>query len=233
MLKTCAKTGTAKKLASLDCEIASKTGTVGKSNSKQNLDAWNISYTKEQTCGIWLGELDNSPIDYAGGNQPTEIVKNYFSSVSDNSHFNKPSSIVEKTIDSEELNEEHRVVLANSYIPERYTQTELFSVFNLPNEISSKFTSIEKPIITSKVESGNAIIEFNAKEYITYEIFSENNLINKFSGKNGKQTLLIPLSSSKQKVTINNYYTLSPDIKESQEISFLKKEKRSSDKWYI
>jgi len=43
MLKETAKNGTAKKLNSLPIEVASKTGTVGKKGSKQNLDAWNIS----------------------------------------------------------------------------------------------------------------------------------------------------------------------------------------------
>jgi len=233
MLKTCATSGTAKKLATLNMDIASKTGTVGMQNSKQNLDAWNVSYTKEQTCGIWLGELDNTPIEYAGGNQPTEIVKNYFTDIQDNSTFDRPSSIVEKKIDSAALTEEHKVVLSNTFMPERYTQTELFSSFNLPDEISNKFTNIDKVNISSRVENSNAILEFDAKEYITYEIESKGNLISKITGKSGRQTILIPLSSQKQKVSIKNYYTISPDIENTQEISFLKKTKQTKDKWYI
>ncbi len=233
MLKTCASSGTAKRLASLECEIASKTGTVGKSGSKENLDAWNISYTKAQTCGVWLGELDNTPILYAGGNQPTEIVKEYFSSIKDDSHFIKPSSIVEREIDSEELSSSHRIVLANTYIPERYTQSEVFSTFNLPTEISQKFTSPEKAMIVSRVEDGNAILEFDAKDFMTYEFVSDGKVVACLSGKSGKESVVIPLSSSKQKVTVTNYYTLSPDLKESQEISFIRKEPRPSGKWYV
>lgn len=233
MLKTCAESGTAKKLSSLSCEIASKTGTVGTPNSKQNLDAWNISYTKKQTCGIWLGELDNSPIDYAGGNQPTEIVKKYFETIEDNSHFDKPESIVERKIDSEELANEHHVILANSYMPERYTQTELFSSFNLPNEISKKFTTIEKAKIVSRVENGNAVLEFDAKDYMTYEFVHDDKVISAVSGKSGKQTVIIPLSLSKQKIEIRNYYTNNSLLFAKQEISFLKKSKATKDKWYI
>ena len=233
MLKTCASSGTAKKLSSLNCEIASKTGTVGKQNSKQNLDAWNVSYTKEQTCGVWLGELDNTPIDYVGGNQPTEIVKNYFERIDDNSHLTKPSSIVERTIDSTALNQEHKVVLANIYMPERYTQLEMFSSFNLPNEISSKFTQVEKAKLSSRVENGNAVIEIDAHDFITYEIICENEVISTISGKSGKQTVLVPLSTSKQNITVKNYYTISPELEESQEISFIRKTKPSKDKWYI
>ncbi len=234
MLKTCAKSGTAKKLASLEMDIASKTGTVGKSNSKENLDAWNISYTKAQTVGVWLGNLDNTPISYAGGNQPTEIVKKYFEGSDDKSTFERPNSIVEKRIDGINLDENHVVSLANSLTPDRYTQTELFSSFNLPTDISMNFTEIEKVKVKSHVENGNAVIEFDAKDYETYTIKLDGNIIKNITGKSGLQTLTIPLSSSKQDIIIENYYTLSPENLASQELSFVKKERKTAnDKWYI
>lgn len=234
MLKTCAKTGTAKKLASLNCEIASKTGTVGKPSSKDNLDAWNISYTKDQTIGVWLGNLDNTPIKYAGGNQPTEIVKKYFEQIKDESVFTRPESIVEKNIDGIELEENHRVMLANTFTPERFTQKELFSAFNLPGDISKNFTEIEKVTLSNKVENGYAIIEFNAKPYQTYNIIVDDKVFKSISGKSEKQTIAVPLINSKQKIIVENYYTIIPENKESQEINFIKKEKKKQkDKWYI
>ena len=75
MLKTCAKSGTGRKLGSLDFDIATKTGTVGKS---KNTDAWNIAYTSQDIVGIWLGNADNSPIETVGGALPTDISKTYF-----------------------------------------------------------------------------------------------------------------------------------------------------------
>ncbi len=234
MLKTCAKSGTAKKLSDLNLDIASKTGTVGKSNSKLNLDAWNISYTKAQTVGIWLGNLDNTPISYAGGNQPTQIVKKYFEIMPDNSTFDRPNSIVEKRIDAITLDETHVVSLANSFTPDRYTQTELFSSFNLPSDVSNKFVQVEKVKVSSHVEKGMAILEFDAKDYESYDIIVQGQTINQIIGKNGKQTLTIPLTDSKQDIIIENYYTLSPENKESQKLSFVKKEKQNtSNKWYI
>ena len=86
-MKYTAKSGTAKKLAQLNIEIASKTGTVGKPNSKQNLDAWNISYTPSKVCGVWTGNLDNSPIDIAGGNEPTTVVKKFFTGAKNETDF--------------------------------------------------------------------------------------------------------------------------------------------------
>lgn len=235
MLKTCAKSGTAKKLASLDKEIAAKTGTVGKSNSKQNLDAWNVSYTKDQTICVWLGNLDNSPISYAGGNQPTEIARRYFSQVEDNSHFSVPSSIVEKDIDATELYENHRIVLAGNSTPERYTQKELFSRFNLPTDISNKFVNMEKQSFKGKVNGSNAEIEFDAKNYITYVFKSNGKTLKEISGLNSKQKVILPLKNQKQTITIDYYITINPDINESEEITFIKTKQNSSDKdkWFI
>lgn len=235
MLKTCAKSGTAKKLASLDKEIAAKTGTVGKSNSKQNLDAWNVSYTKDQTICVWLGNLDNSPISYAGGNQPTEIARRYFSQVEDNSHFSVPSSIVEKDIDATELYENHRIVLAGNSTPERYTQKELFSRFNLPTDISNKFVNMEKQSFKGKVNGSNAEIEFDAKNYITYVFKSNGKTLKEISGLNSKQKVILPLKNQKQTITIDYYITINPDVNESEEITFIKTKQNSSDKdkWFI
>lgn len=235
MLKTCAKSGTAKKLASLNKEIAAKTGTVGKSNSKQNLDAWNVSYTKDQTICVWLGNLDNSPISYAGGNQPTEIARRYFSQVEDNSHFSVPSSIVEKDIDATELYENHKIVLAGNSTPERYTQKELFSRFNLPTDISNKFVNMEKQSFKGKVNGSNAEIEFDAKNYITYVFKSNGKTLKEISGLNSKQKVILPLKNQKQTISIDYYITINPDVNESEEITFIKTKQNSSDKdkWFI
>ena len=235
MLRTCAKTGTAKKLASLGIDIASKTGTVGKKNSKQNLDAWNVSYTKDQTCAVWLGNLNNSPIDYAGGNQPTEIVKNYFSLVSDNSTFDKPSSIVERDIDETELNENHRIMLANVYMPERYKHKELFSSLNLPSDISEKFTKIDDVNFASKVENDSAVITFDAKNYLTY-VFKENGkTLSSISGKNGEQKVYLSMCGSKLNVVVEYFYTLEPTLKSYKQINLIKTKNtyKSNDKWFM
>ncbi len=234
MLKTCAKTGTAKKLAALNNDIASKTGTVGKPNSKENLDCWNISYTKEQTCGIWIGNLDNTPISYAGGNQPTEIVKEYFLTAADNSKLDAPSSIIFKNIDLDELNENHRVVLANPYMPERYCQSEIFSKFNLPSDISKKFTTIEKPNITSKVENGNAVINFDAKEYLSYNFYNGNKKLESVVGKSGKQSISFPVENEKEEIEVEVFYTLSPQINHYEKLQLIKIPTRKVDnKWFI
>ena len=234
MLKTCTESGTGKKLAELGMPLASKTGTVGKSGTKQNLDAWNVSYSPNLTCAVWLGNLDNSPIDYTGGNQPTQIVKNFYSKNKESSDFEKPDMIVEKKIDTTELEENHRVVLANDYMPERYTKAEKFSIFNLPKSYSDKFAVAKSPNVTSKVENNEAIMTFVANEYMTYEIYDNSKLVKTLSGQNGKQSVSVPLTKEKQTFVIKSYYTLSPEIEDEKEITFVKKDKPvNNKKWYL
>lgn len=239
MLRTCAKEGTAKRLTSLNLDIASKTGTVGKPNSKQNLDAWNISYTKDTTCGVWLGNLDNQPISYAGGNQPTEIVKGVFSRLDDHSHFSQPDSIVERDIDLTELEENHRVVLSNLYTPERYTQKETFSLLNLPHDISSKWTKLEDVECQKVMQNGKLILTINTKPYITYNIYlgsiKEKNKAYSFSDSKGKKVIEIVIPNDKEKVYIESFYTAGDQsnkkINEFEVVKTINKSKKS--KWYI
>lgn len=234
MLKTCTESGTGKKLAELGMPLASKTGTVGKSGTKQNLDAWNVSYSPNLTCAVWLGNLDNSPIDYTGGNQPTQIVKNFYNKNKESNDFEKPDMIVEKKIDTTELEENHRVVLANDYMPERYTKAEMFSIFNLPKSYSDKFAVAKSPNVTSKVENNEAIMTFVANEYMTYEIYDNSKLVKTLSGQNGKQSVAVPLTKEKQTFVIKSYYTLSPEIEDEKEITFVKKDKPvNNKKWYL
>lgn len=234
MLKTCTESGTGKKLAELGMPLASKTGTVGKSGTKQNLDAWNVSYSPNLTCAVWLGNLDNSPIDCTGGNQPTQIVKNFYSKNKESNDFEKPDMIVEKKIDTTELEENHRVVLANDYMPERYTKAEMFSIFNLPKSYSDKFAVAKSPNVTSKVENNEAIMTFVANEYMTYEIYDNSKLVKTLSGQNGKQSVAVPLTKEKQTFVIKSYYTLSPEIEDEKEITFVKKDKPvNNKKWYL
>ena len=239
MLRTCAKEGTAKRLTSLNLDIASKTGTVGKPNSKQNLDAWNISYTKDNTCGVWLGNLDNQPISYAGGNQPTEIVKGVFSRLDDHSHFSQPDSIVERDIDLTELEENHRVVLSNLYTPERYTQKEIFSLLNLPHDISTKWTKLEDVECQKVMQNGKLILTINAKPYITYNIYlgsiKEKNKAYCLSNAKGKKVIELVIPNDREKVLIESFYTCGDQsnkkINEFEVVKTINKSKKS--KWYI
>ena len=102
ILFDCAKTGTAKKLSSLQYYVCAKTGTNG--NEKGNVDAYCIAYTKDYTVSVWLGKKNGEYMSntISGGNYPTSIVKSVFESIYVNDfpeQFEKPNSIVEVSID--------------------------------------------------------------------------------------------------------------------------------------
>lgn len=231
MLKTCAQTGTAKKLGALGKNIASKTGTVGKPNSNLNLDAWNITYTPNTTVGVWAGNLDNEPINIAGGGAPTQVVKDYLSLHPDEDEFFIPNEIVTKKIDSIVLNEEHRVCLANDFMPDRYTQEEIFTSFNLPRDISKKFVEIENFELSAKAIGNKAKFSFNAKDFYTYEIYNGEKLVDCIIGKNGLQEKEYQMTKEREKFTFKIYFTNMPNNYIQKDVQLLSQQSKS--KWYV
>ena len=188
------KTGTSRRLNSLPYQIAAKTGTVGQ--GIENDDAYNISLTSEDTVGVWVGNLNGETIGkITGGLEPTYIIKAYFEDIY-SSHtpkdFTIPSSVDEVEIDSLELQNNHIIVKANDYIPQRYKQKEIFSKFNLPKERSTNFLEIEPAKLSGKVENKNIVLNFNAENYLTYDLYklenSEEKLIKTFEGVEGNIT---------------------------------------------
>ena len=192
MLKTSAKTGTAKKLANFKFDVASKTGTVG--TSKGNTDAYNISYTTEDVFGAWIGNMDNSPISTVGGGIPTEMAKEYFNKIYSEkapNKFLKPTSVDEIDLDALELENNHRLVKANSLVPEKYRVKEIFSKFNLPDEESETYLRVLPAKINGSVDGyGNVSLWFDAQNFMSYDIYKVSNgqekKLKTIENKNGK-----------------------------------------------
>lgn len=233
MLKTSAQTGTAKKLQSLNKPIASKTGTVGIKNSKENLDAWNVSYDKNITSVIWFGNLDNTPISISGGNEPTEVNKNIFKNIQVED-FSKPTSVEEKEIDLIELEENHRVMFVNENTPERYKKSEYFSRFNSSNETSTLF--LLPPNLEAYISSINEqkILNFTTLKYLKYDIYEDGILIKTY--KDTSEKVEYPLNNGHDYIIEASYEatllstTKTFSIPNHNEKTFsIKKNK----KWYI
>lgn len=247
ILQETAKSGTARKLSDINnTEIASKTGTVGKKNTNGNTDAYNISYTPEEVVGVWFGNLDNKPIFIAGGNQPTEVVKNYINSQKyEKTTFDIPSTIAEAKIDALELEENHRLVLASPYAPERYTKRSLFSRFNMPKEISSNFNEKPKIDASAKVERDQIVLTLNTQKHISYQIEKDGIPYQTIQNKSGTCTLRLPFSSKECDIivfatysTSNENTTSKSDINSLSSIQtfHLKRSNTTTqpkDKWYI
>ena len=178
MLQGTAKNGTAKKLRSLPFDIAAKTGTVG--TNKGNTDAYALSYTPFNTISVWLGNADNSRIEYTGGGAPCNLLfeineylynKNQKEGIAMPT-FPRPEGVTEIALDKKAYYDTHTLCLADDIAPEEYRFTELFSIAAIPLNKSDSFSnpSIFTPSLALK--NGKVIISLDTRspKYYTYKI---------------------------------------------------------------
>jgi len=131
MMTTCARNGTAAKLARFPFEIAAKTGTVG--SEKSNTDAYAIASTTAHTLAVWYGGK-KLPLSVRGGTLPCETVARVFDSLYRNAtppDFTK-NHLRTARLDALALKHDHKVVRAPSYYEEKDTLTEYFCATSLP-----------------------------------------------------------------------------------------------------
>lgn len=165
MLKETTKTGTAKRLKNFSFEIASKTGTVGLSNSKKNSDAYNISYTNSHTILTYFGGT-KMPENINGSTYPTMLAKDIFNNLYQKQtpqKFTKPKSVVQKAISLNGYND-GKIVLADET---EKSINEYFSITNQPAENESQNYKID--IIN--LENKQPIITFKINDNTDYKIF--------------------------------------------------------------
>ena len=176
MLKTTAQTGTAKKLRSLPFPIAAKTGTAG--SSQGNTDAYAIAYTPTHTVGVWTGHANNDKIEYTGGGQPCETVKEIFEHLyatlpaNTFTDFLKPTTVTQAKLDKLEYYDTHNIVLADDFSPPEYTFSEYFSNSTLPRKKSDKFSipRISPPKLSYEKGETRIIFDKNTPSYYQYII---------------------------------------------------------------
>lgn len=243
ILQETAVDGTARKLASINnTEIASKTGTVGKRGGG-NTDAYNISYTPDYAIGVWCGNLDNEKMQINGGNEPTEVVRNFVSNTTHkNKNFKETSLVTKAKIDLLEKEKNHKIVLASSYTPERYTALATFSRFNLPSEISTNFVELKEIEAEVKREDLNAVLTLNPEKHIKYDIFLNGEYYRTIKEKNEELKITFPLNKEENEIKIIASFANfenSPEKEKSFKVenknSWLKDQtkKPKKDKWYI
>ncbi len=169
MLRTAAKTGTAKKLATLPFEICAKTGTSG--TEKGNTDAWAISYTTAHTVSVWMGNADYSLTDITGGGLPCHYAlllnkKMYAKGAPEN--FSR-EGLTECRVDKIVYERDHEVLRASDAQPDKYTFTELFRSDRLPEQTSSTF---ETPRAQAEISysNGTVTILLSDTEYYSFRI---------------------------------------------------------------
>lgn len=152
MLSGVAKNGTAKTLAKLNLNLASKTGTVGIGTNGENSDAYNISYTKDKTFLVWTGSDDNKPENLMpkninGSTIPTQIMFNLLEKTYENKkteNFDVPENIQSVCINANDYSNDHKLLLAQPNTPDRFKmEVEIPSFFKL-NAYSEQFKDKEK-----------------------------------------------------------------------------------------
>lgn len=182
VLKTCAKSGTAKMLNDLPFELASKTGTFG--NNSGNSDLWNVAYTNEICVLSWVGDASGTkplPSTITSAKYPTNLSKsvlNYYYLDKEKPMFEKPEDIVELKIDRIQYDDYHKVVLASEYTPERYTLIELFDKNNLPS-ISESIDKVPA-VIYANIQNNLIEISFETNklfDYKLYKVVNENTIL--------------------------------------------------------
>ena len=178
MLKSSVKKGTSSRLNALNFEIAGKTGTVGIRGTNFNTDVWSVAYTPEKTAGVWLG---NSTGDKEfrlegrnnGGTFCTSILRDTFKNlnIDKNKSFSKPKGIVECEIDTNILEKEHILMLANEETPKRYTQKAIFNQKYAPTLVAEKYSRETLCNLNGKIENNKPKLEFGTIKNATYKLY--------------------------------------------------------------
>lgn len=184
VMKEVIKSGTGKRLQSLNMNIAAKTGTSNIQGTSDNRDAWIVSYSTDYICTAWIGYDDGSALSsrISGGSYPASLVEQFYLDIykgNKPADFVKPSNVVQVRLDKTML-ANHKLALASEYAPDSQVQLEYFAVGTAPTEYSQYHqqapeiqgfnVSLGKegyPVITFKSESNNI-------SYTVYRIDSDN-----------------------------------------------------------
>jgi penicillin-binding protein 2A len=206
MLRDVAKTGTARKLATLKIDIASKTGTAGDSNG--NSDAWSMTYTPNVTMCVWYGSrgsnLPKLSSSVTGGTYPTLLAKHIYSRLSTTDKFSRPESVVDIEFDTMASFIEGKPLLASSYTPNEYRKTGLFLSDYAPSLTSTYFDNAPPLNFKSLTSSNTVELSFEGDPQFVYKLFCR---------KSSSDICLTEFTGS-------NYYTFTDTINENSILSY-------------
>ena len=174
MLISTAKSGTAKKLAGLPFQVASKTGTTGIEGSTYNSDAWNMSYTMSNTLCVWYGNADmKHPMgeNITGGGYPTLCAKFVLENLNSPIDFYKPKSVKYVDIDEFMLKNYNKLELASETTPKEYVRS-ILATDNYKMEYSTFFNDAIPGDLSVVTDNGEIEISFTTSAPFIYKIKS-------------------------------------------------------------
>lgn len=211
-LLSCAKSGTANKLNSLNFEVCAKTGTNG--NDKGNYDAYCIAYTTKHTVAVWIGNGNGSIMSnsISGGNYPTQIVKDVLTALYKNGNppsFTPPNSVVKISIDKNAYNADCKILKGT--LPENETLSFWFrsdyKVENAPHAHDLPFVKDCKITCNNRQIS----IEVDCDENVYFLIEDENKKVY-FDSKTGGRFIFDASFNSEYNFIVTPYFVLNGEI---------------------
>ena len=149
MLKTAARSGSARALKNSGIPVAGKTGTVSESDGRGTRDIWTVAYTPEVATAVWMGfdAPDAShvmPASEGGGGYPAKLCAAFYKSIAgelSGRDFRKPRSVKAALVDKTALEQEHKALLVTANTPAEYAEAELFHSDDVPQSYSENWTA--------------------------------------------------------------------------------------------
>ena len=128
-------------------------------------------------------------------------------------------------------------MLASPYSPERYTQSAIFSRFNMPTECSKNFTENPKINAECTVNGNQATLTLMAEKHIDYQIYKDSVLYRQIKNKQDKLTIKLPVSDKETTLKIIANYQGKNDQNIEKSFKLIKTNSTNTEiehkKWYI
>ena len=196
-LQSCAQSGTAKKLSSLDFDVASKTGTVASGDG--NADAYNVSYTTFDCVLFWQGSARyDEPLSSSvtGGGQPTLMCKNYLAEIYADEKpqdFIVPQGIAEVKLDKLAY-EDGNLVIASDNAPSAYVVSDIFDARYVPDQRDTSFDYPSANSFEATTDGDKVTIRFTADPHICYKVikkslFTDDKIVSEVKNQSGTITV--------------------------------------------
>ncbi len=182
MLISGVKKGTSSRLYTLNYQVAGKTGTVGIKNTNLNSDVWSVAYTSEHTFGIWLGNSTGDK-EYMlegcnnGGTYCTSMLKNCMENVYKNhtpNDFKVPKNIEQVELDSQELENNHALLLADANTPEIFKVKAIFNKKYVPTRVAKSFSELKAINVSVTMKDNVPTLSFTSLPQVEYKIYRIN-----------------------------------------------------------
>lgn len=214
MLQKCAKEGTAKKLNSIDFDIACKTGTVSMSDKDYNSDIYSVGYTSLDTFLFWQGDNALSA-SHTGGGVVTLMAKNfldkYYSDIKP-IDFAIPQGVKEINIDRYSYENLDKIIIASDNAPKSSTITMMASQKCMPYEKDLTYDRLMAENLSFSQESDIINISFDYNPKLSYKIYQRTfiegeKLIYNIKNQSGHADINIKSDSFLgSKITVIPYY---------------------------